>query len=166
MTRSESSLQVKQMLFDGFATRSEVARQRATVNARAYELQGSAERIGLAVVQVYLDVLKRQELVRLAEVNLANHQRILEQIALRSERGVGRLVDLNQAKARLALAQNNLSTEKTNLADAQVNYFSVVGQHPVDLKMPTGLSGSAASRPAARKAWTPRARSCWATAPT
>jgi adhesin transport system outer membrane protein len=143
MTRSESTLQVKQMLFDGFATRSEVARQRATVNARAYELQGSAERIGLAVVQVYLDVLKRHELVRLAEVNLANHQRILEQIALRSERGVGRLVDLNQAKARLALAQNNLSTEKTNLADAQVNYFSVVGQDPVDLKMPTGISGPA-----------------------
>jgi adhesin transport system outer membrane protein len=54
---------------------------------------------------------------------------------------VGRLVDLNQAKARLALAQNNLSTEKTNLADAQVNYFSVVGQQPVDLKMPAGLLG-------------------------
>lgn len=141
LTRAEGGLQIKQMLFDGFATRSEVERQRATVNARAYELMGSAERIGLGVVQVYLDVLKRRELVRLAEVNLDNHQRILEQIALRTERGVGRLVDLSQAKARLALAQNNLSTEKTNLADAQVNYFSVVGQQPVDLKMPTGLGG-------------------------
>ena len=42
LSRGEASLTAQQMLFDGFATSSEVKRQRATVNARAYELLSSA----------------------------------------------------------------------------------------------------------------------------
>lgn len=141
LNRGESSLRVQQMLFDGFATSSEVGRQRATVNARAYELLGTAERTGLTVAQVYLDVLTRQELVRLAENNLASHERIYDQITLRSQSGVGRTADLDQAEARLAQARNNLITEKTNLADAQVNYFSVVGRDAGELTRPAGLLG-------------------------
>lgn len=139
LNRSESSLTVQQMLFDGFATRNEVARQRATVNARAYALLANTERTALQVVQAYLDVLQRQELARLAEENLRSHERIYDQISLRSERGVGRMADLDQAEARLAQARNNLLTEQTNLADAQVTYLSVVGSEPVDLSMPDSM---------------------------
>lgn len=141
LTRGESSVRLQQMLFDGFATSSEVARQRATVNARAYELLGTSERTALGVVQAYLNVINRQELVRLAQNNLSSHERIYNQITLRSERGVGRIADLDQAEARLAQARNNLITEQTNLADARVNYFSVVGMEPVDLTVPAGLDG-------------------------
>lgn len=141
LTRGESSLRLQQMVFDGFATRSEVGRQRATVNARAYELLGTAERTALTVAQVYLDVLTRQELVRLAESNLASHERIYDQITLRSQSGVSRTADLDQAEARLAQARNNLITEQTNLADARVNYFSVVGNDPGQLIRPASLLG-------------------------
>jgi adhesin transport system outer membrane protein len=141
LDRGDSSLRLQQMLFDGFATRSEVGRQRATVNARAYELLGTSERTALTVAQVYLDVLTRQELVRLAESNLASHERIYDQITLRSQSAVGRTADLDQAEARLAQARNNLITEQTNLADAQVNYFSVVGRDASELIQPPGLAG-------------------------
>lgn len=141
LTRGESSLRLQQMLFDGFATSSEVGRQRATVNARAYELLGTSERTALSVTEVYLDVLKRQAMVRLAEDNLRSHERIYDQINLRSQRGVGRMVDLDQAEARLAQARNNLITERTNLADARVNYFSVVGREASELSQPQGLPG-------------------------
>ncbi|MCQ4349099.1 TolC family outer membrane protein [Pseudomonas stutzeri] len=137
LTRGESSLRLQQMLFDGFATRGEVGRQRATVNARAYELLGSAEQTALRVAEVYLDVLRREALVRLAEDNLRSHERIYDQIRLRSQRGVGRMADLDQAEARLAQARNNLLTEQVNLADAQVSYFSVVGRHPAQLTPPS-----------------------------
>ncbi len=141
LTRGESSLRLQQMIFDGFATSSEVGRQRATVNARAYEVLGTSERTALDVAQVYLEVLKRQDLVRLAEDNLRSHERIYDQISLRSQSGVGRMADLDQAEARLAQARNNLITEQTNLADAQVNYFSVVGHEASELSMPSGLPG-------------------------
>ncbi|MGH8352591.1 MAG: TolC family outer membrane protein [Pseudomonas sp.] len=140
LTRSESSLRLQQMVFDGFATSSEVGRQQATVNSRAYALLGTAERTALDVAQVYLDVLRREDLVRLASDNLRSHERIYDQIRLRSERGVGRMADLDQAEARLAQARNNLMTEQTNLLDAQTNYLSVVGAEAAELSPPQDLS--------------------------
>lgn len=137
LNRGEANLTAQQMLFDGFAVSSEVKRQRATVNARAYELLGSAERTALEVAQVYLDVLRREALVRLAEENLRSHERIFDQISMRSRQGVGRMADLDQAEARLAQARNNLITEQTNLADSQVNYYALVGQMPQDLSRPS-----------------------------
>ena len=136
LNRGESSVRLRQMVFDGFATSSEVGRQQATVNSRAYSLLGASERTALTVAQVYLDVLTRREMVRLAEDNLRSHERIYDQIKLRTARGVGRLADLDQAEARLAQARNNLITEQTNLADAKTNYLSVVGQLPDELSSP------------------------------
>ncbi|MHA6572536.1 TolC family outer membrane protein [Pseudomonas yamanorum] len=136
LNRGESSLRLQQMIFDGFATSSEVGRQQATVNSRAYSLLGTSERTGLTVAHVYLDVLTRREFVRLAEENLRNHERIYDQIKLRTQRGVGNGADLDQAEARLAQARNNLITEQTNLADSQTNYLSAVGQMPDQLERP------------------------------
>ncbi|MFJ4349119.1 TolC family outer membrane protein [Pseudomonas sp. NPDC089401] len=136
LNRGESAIRLRQMVFDGFATPNEVGRQQATVNSRAYSLLGTSERTGLEVAQVYLDVLTRREMVRLAQDNLSNHERVLDQIKLRTSRGVGRYADLDQAEARLAQARNNLITEQTNLADANTNYLSVVGQMPDELSAP------------------------------
>src|SRR5690606_3065147 len=71
--------------------------------------------------------------------NLKSHERIFDQIYLRSRRGVGSSADSDQAEARLAQARNNLLTEQTNLADAQVNFLSVVGHAPQGLSKPVGV---------------------------
>jgi adhesin transport system outer membrane protein len=136
LNRGESAVRLSQMLFDGFATSNEVGRQQATANSRAYSLLNTTERTGLTVVQVYLDVLTQREMVRLAEENLKSHERIYDQIKLRTSRGVGRMADMDQADARLSQARNNLLTEQTNLADAQTNYLSAVGQLPDQLERP------------------------------
>jgi adhesin transport system outer membrane protein len=136
LNRGESAIRLQQMLFDGFQTSNEVGRQQATANARGYSLLNTSERTALTVAQVYLDVLTQREMVSLAEENLKSHERIYDQIKLRTSRGVGRMADMDQADARLAQAQNNLMTEKTNLADAQTNYLSAVGQMPDQLEAP------------------------------
>lgn len=100
---------------------------------------GTSERTGLTVAQVYLDVLTRRQFVQLAEDNLRNHERIYDQIKLRTQRGVGSGADLDQAEARLAQARNNLITEQTNLADSQTNYLSAVGQLPDQLERPASF---------------------------
>lgn len=141
LDRGESSVTLQQMLFDGFATKSEVARQRSTVNARAYSLLADSEYTALSVAQAYLNVLLYSELVQLAEDNLNSHIRIYDQIVLRSRSGVGRMADLEQAEARVAQARNNLTTEQTNLEDAKVAYASVVGQDPVELSLPDDIAG-------------------------
>ncbi len=136
LSRGESRVRLQQLVFDGFATSGEVARHRATVNSRAYELLGVSESTALRMAEVYLDVLLRRDMVRLAEDNLRSHERIYDQISKRTQRGVSRSADLDQAEARLAQARNNLITEETNLADAELNYFSLTGKEPSGLSWP------------------------------
>lgn len=139
LNRGESTIRLQQNLFQGFGTINEVGRQQATANSRGYALLNTSERTALTVAQVYLDVLTRREMVQLAEDNLKSHERIFDQIKLRTSRGVGRMADMDQAEARLAQAQNNLITEQTNLADANTNYLSVVGKEPDQLERPLGV---------------------------
>jgi outer membrane protein, adhesin transport system len=68
--RTDLGLNAKQMLFDGFATRSEVARNVAISNADAYQTWGTAEDIALKAAEAYINVLRTRELVGAAEVNL------------------------------------------------------------------------------------------------
>ncbi|PHR50762.1 TolC family outer membrane protein [Cycloclasticus sp.] len=132
--RDEASIQVRQMIYDGFATASEVNRQTARTNSRAYTVFGQAEITALNAVEAYINVLRREELLALAEENLAVHQSTNEQISSRSSRGVGRRADVEQSTGRLSLAQKNVLSEVGNLKDAQTAYLRVVGRLPSELE--------------------------------
>ncbi|AGI23514.1 TolC family type I secretion outer membrane protein [Pseudomonas sp. ATCC 13867] len=137
MNRGDAEIRLRQMLFDGFGTPNEVKRNEANVNSKAFRILGTSETAALRTVEVYLEVLKRREMVTLAKNNLQAHERIGDQIRLRSERGVGSTADNDQAIARLALAQNNLYTEEVNLADAEANFYSATGKMPDQLESPS-----------------------------
>ncbi|MGH8382146.1 TolC family outer membrane protein [Pseudomonas sp.] len=141
LTYTQSDLRLRQMLFDGFNTANEVGRTEAVVNSRAYYTQATAQSIALRAIEVYLEVLKRRELVTLATNNLQAHLRVNDQIGLRSERGVGSTADLDQSTARRALAENNLYTAEVDLADAEANFFSVIGRVPDELETPVTIKG-------------------------
>ena len=138
---TQSELRLRQMLFDGFNTANEVGRTEAVVNSRAYYTQAIAQDVALRTIEVYLEVLKRRELVTLARNNLQAHLRVNDQIGLRSERGVGSTADLDQSRARRALAENNLDTAEVDLADAEANFFSVVSRMPDELETPVTIKG-------------------------
>lgn len=99
----------------------------------------TSESTAYAVIQAYFDVLQREEFVRLAEDDTANHERIYDQIKLRTDQGVGRSGDFMQAEARLARARNNLLTEQTNLEDAKTTFVSVTGMDPQGLSQPESI---------------------------
>ena len=138
---TNGEIRLRQMLFDGFNTPNEVARTEAVANSRAYYVQATAESLGLRTTEVYLDVLKRREMVALAKNNLMAHQRINDQISLRNKQGVGSSADQDQSEARLALAENNLYTEEVNLADAEANFYSVTGRMPDEIESPASIRG-------------------------
>ena len=138
---TQSELRLRQMLFDGFNTPNEVARTEAVANSRAYYVQATAEDLALRAIEVYLNVLKGRELVTLAKNNLQAHLRVNDQIGLRSERGVGSSADVDQSRARRALAENNYYTAQVNLADAEANFFSATGRMPDELEAPASIKG-------------------------
>lgn len=137
----EARISVRQNVFRGMATMNEVSRTKAGVKSSAYTLQGVSENLALTTAAAYLEVLRRQEIVALAKENLLNHQRIADQVELRSESGVGSQADSEQVQSRLSLAQSNVVVTETNLLDAQTNYLAVVGHLPGDLSKPVSPEG-------------------------
>ncbi len=131
--REEASIQLRQMIFDGFATSSEVKRHKARTNASAYSVFGKSEIIALNAVESYLNVLRRHELLSLAKENLIIHRRTNDQIRLRSERGLGKRADYDQSSGRLALAEKNALSEIGNLQDAETAFLKIIGTLPIDL---------------------------------
>ena len=136
LNRDEASLQLRQMLFDGMETKNEVLRQEYRTNSRASAVYSAAENTGLEAVDAYLNVLRQQNIVELAQTNLEAHQRTHDQIVLRSERGVGRGADMDQSLGRLALAEANLMEEESKLRDAETAFIRVVGEAPESLELP------------------------------
>lgn len=128
--REETSIQLRQMVFDGFATSNEIDRHKARTNARAYTVFGQSEIIGLDAVVAYIDVLRFHELATLAEANLSLHKKTNNQIQLRSKRGLGRKADADQSRGRLALAERNYLSEAGNIQDAETAFLRTIGVLP------------------------------------
>jgi len=136
LNRGESGLTLSQMIYDGSATSSEVDRQQARLSSASRKVMGTSEQIGLKAIEAYLNVLRRSELLKLAQANLEVHEKTFNQIKIRSEGGIGRKADLDQAQARLSLSQANVAATEANLREANIAYNRVVGSMPDSLVKP------------------------------
>lgn len=121
---------ITQMLFDGFATRDEVARLGYDKLSQYYNFKRASEEVALEVAVTYLDTVKYQRLVAFARANLQVHRSIHAQIAERAGGGVSQGVDLDQAVARVGLAETNLVIEVANLNDVLNRFQRLVGAYP------------------------------------
>jgi adhesin transport system outer membrane protein len=142
LSRGGVGLSLNQLLWDGLGTRRDVQRIGHEKLARYFELLDVTEQTALEAARAYYDVQRLRRLVQLAEDNYVQHKYASLQIQSRFKAGVGRGVDLEQANARLALAESNLSTEVANLHDVTARYQRVVGEAPPKLLPPAALSAS------------------------
>ncbi|WP_461537672.1 TolC family outer membrane protein [Spongorhabdus nitratireducens] len=144
-TRREASLTATQMLFDGFATKSEVERQEARKLSADMDLCTAAERTALNVTEAYVNVLRNQALVQTAKANQMQHQEVVELIRKKGESGMSSDADIAQAEGRLVLAEANTISAEAALRDAQAAYHRVVGRVPGSVETPVAPEGMPAS---------------------
>jgi adhesin transport system outer membrane protein len=124
------SLNLSQNLFNGYQSLYGDKRLGHAQRAGYLRFLDASEQQALEAARSYLDVLRYRRLVERAEANFTSHQALHRQIERKTVAGVGRRVDLEQASGRLALAEANLLTEKTNLHDVVARYTRVVGEAP------------------------------------
>ena len=136
LLRLESQITLSQLLFDGFATQSEIERQTSRIDSAAFRVQEAAEFIALDAIEAHLEVLRNQDLVELARENLTEHQRILGLVRELEGQGASSIADVRQSEARIAAAETSLATAIGNLRDAEALYISVVGMQPEILEEP------------------------------
>lgn len=130
LDRNGVALSITQLLWDGNALTQQIARLDHERQARWFELLDTSELTALEVARAYIDVLRMRRLVDLAEDSYVQHRFVFQQIQSRVRAGVARGVDLEQAGARLALAESNLTTETANLHDVAARYLRLVGEAP------------------------------------
>jgi adhesin transport system outer membrane protein len=130
LNRNGTSLALTQLLWDGLGTQRDVERVGHERLTRYFELLDVTEQTALEAARAYYDVQRFRRLVQLAEDNYVQHKYATLQIQSRFKAGVGRGVDLEQANARLALAESNLGTEVANLHDATARYARIIGEAP------------------------------------
>jgi outer membrane protein, adhesin transport system len=132
LNRAGLNLAVSQVLWDGLGTRHEIARNSHERVSRYFDLLETTEQTALEAARALYDVQRFRGLVALAEENYVQHRNAAEKIKTRVKAGVGRGVDLEQALARLALAESNLTAELANLHDVSARYQRIVGEPPED----------------------------------
>ncbi|MCF8149307.1 MAG: TolC family outer membrane protein [Sulfuritalea sp.] len=129
-SRGGYTLTLNQMLYDGFATSSDVKRLDKARLTRYFELLDAAENAALEAGRAYYDVIRYRLLMFLAENNYVEHRSSYEQLLRRAQAGAGRRVDVEHAASRVALAELNLNTEAANLHDVMARYLRLVGERP------------------------------------
>lgn len=137
---SDAELRLRQMLFDRLNTPNEVARTQATVNSRAYYIQGTAESLALRTVEVYLEVLKRREMVALARNNLQAHERVNDQIKLRSERS-GQHRRPRPVRSTSGSGSQQPVHRRGQPGRCRRPFFSSTGRLPDELEQPASVKG-------------------------
>ena len=141
LDRRESAITLRQNLFSGFETSSQVDQQQARVKAAEHMLASERDEVTLRTSQVYLDVIRKREILSLAQKNISEHQTIFNKVQQRAKSGVGRRSDLDQARGRLALARSNLAASKANLFASEANYIRVVGKAvPAQMEKPQSVA--------------------------
>lgn len=127
---NRATLQLRQTLFDGFATLHENQRLSYAQQAAYFDLQSASNQTALDAARAYTDVLRYRELVQLAADNFSAHQEVHDRLSQKVTAGVGRKVDLEQAFGRMALAESNWLTESSNLHDVSARYQRLIGKLP------------------------------------
>ncbi|WP_230179504.1 TolC family outer membrane protein [Aquabacterium sp. CECT 9606] len=132
LNRNGVALSANQVLWDGLQTRREVERLGHAKLTRYFEFLSATEEAALEASRAYIDVQRYRRLVELAQDNYVQHRYVQDQLQSKVKAGVGRGVDSEQATARLALADSNLTTEAANLHDVSARYLRVVGEAPAN----------------------------------
>lgn len=130
LNRKEASVKLTQNLFEGFGTEDEVKRQAYRRDAQAYEAYSVASDVAMNMIKSYINLIKEQKLLALAEDSLQTHLDILSQIEERTSGGISSQIEVDQVNARVSLAYSNLSAAKNNFFDTQASFSRVLGRKP------------------------------------
>lgn len=135
--RYEAGLTLTQLLFDGWETKYENERQKHRIQSSAHRVRETAELVGLAIVESFLEVIRQRELLAITRENVAEHVAIMDMIQDGVNAGRSTQADMEQIKARLASARAQESTIKQQLRIAESNFRREVGHDPRDLVLPS-----------------------------
>ncbi|WP_305097197.1 TolC family outer membrane protein [Croceibacterium aestuarii] len=126
-------------LFDFGAATNSIAAAKERVQASRLGLRSVESDLFVAVAAAYMGVLRDEAVVALNESNAEVMRFTLQETQERYRTGNRGPTDVAQAEARLALAQSQLESSRSDLIASRENYIKLVGHAPEDLERPPML---------------------------
>jgi outer membrane protein, adhesin transport system len=142
-----ASLSARQSIYDGGLARSELRRAHADEGSIASRLADQALVTALETTQAYLEVQRSRGLTRILEANVARLETLRGKVRRRAKAGAASDIDLYDASAKVDAAKLNLLDAKSQLADAIVDYRSLVGHAPERLESVSSPTGALPTSP-------------------
>lgn len=130
------SISVRQSVFSGWRTTSQVSEAEATVKAGRESLRQVETEVLLDAVTAYMDVVTASQILRIRDNNVAVLSKEVE--AARTRRAAKEVTrtDVAQAEARQARAASTADLAKSDLKTARAVFQRVVGHAPEAVSMP------------------------------
>ncbi|MCM2972051.1 TolC family outer membrane protein [Larsenimonas suaedae] len=135
-----ASVTLTQLIWDGNATVARIRQAGAEQEYQKLQAAAAANSVALSSIEAYLNVLRSEQLVALAENNVRLHEDTASDIRRRAEQGAGTTADSTQVDGRLAQARASLMAARNNLADARSAFQRYIGEAPRGLSMPEAPS--------------------------
>ena len=118
---------LRQVVFDSGKREEGVAQAKHLQRASEHSLLDTRQDVVLNVTSAYYEVLRRQELVRVAEASVERARTTLEATRAAVEAGTERAIDVLQAQADLENATVNLSQARNDVRLAQASLRNAMG---------------------------------------
>lgn len=135
--RSTASVVVSQIIWDGMATWNRVTLNEQRLGSAETRLFDNAEALSLDSVLAHIEVFRQRKLLALAELNVANHKRILSSQRERQSSGASTMADVTQTQSRLARTEASKAETQAALETAIANYKRLTGAEPADIETPS-----------------------------
>ncbi len=136
-----ASIGVSQTLYSGGRIARGIDAAEANVRSGRESLRSIEQEVLASVIQVYVDVQRDLEILRIREANLGVLRRQLDESNARFEVGEITRTDVSQSEARLAQSEADLAGAQAQLSVSRAAYAAVVGQAPASLETPPPLPG-------------------------
>lgn len=133
---ANASLQGQQLLFDGGYARSRIDEALANRSVSEESLHQAAEDLALQLASAYIDVIKYDRLIWLAEANVRAHREALGKIDDKFRAGAGTQADALLAEGRLAMAEAALESRIRQRRAAAATFAKLSGRAPGQLVEP------------------------------
>lgn len=117
-------------LFDGFKSTHKFNEKHSAVEVAKSKVFQKVNQVSSFIIQVYLDVLRRKELLDIETKNFDNHLETLEKVKLRLQAGDGYESDFRQTQARVKLAEINKLMVEKQYRNATISYQKLMRTFP------------------------------------
>jgi len=123
----QSSLILRQNIFNGFSTHEQVEYQKMRTLAAGFSYLEKANDVTLQTIKVYLDLLRQKELLQNSRVNVAHNEKIYQKVSKAYKAGLTTLSEVSKIRASLSLARSNMMVQQNKLQNAMFNFRRVTG---------------------------------------